>query len=188
MKLPQYASGVPDHLLVRFTCRRACGMRRFGRVSKRDWPFFGLSSDPDLSVSCLVCGGVQRDCQNWDRVFPYEPEVTRRAAPATSNPRASVVEQDRQPAACLTGVWCTRCRSNFAANADVIRLHYRLAHHHEPSEKLLAHVLGNTYSEAKWHAKRKYAVAGSSASAELDHEKRWSGVIQGGAPGSGKRR
>ena len=188
MRLPQYASGVPSSLIVRFICRRSCGIRRFGRASKHNWPFYGPSSDPRLFVTCLVCGGVQGNSQDWERVFPYELEETLETAGATPpHQSAAVHPADHHPSQ-ATGVWCTKCRSNFAANREAITHHYRLAHRIEPSETLIAHVLINTYLRAKWPAQPKFAKAASSAANDTDHERRWRGVIQGGAPGSGKRR
>ena len=188
MKLPQYASGVPSSRLVRFTCRRSCGIRRFGRTSKRDWPFCGPSSDPQLFVTCLVCAGVQGNSQDWERVFPYEPEEMTETAGITLQHQSSTLHRANHHPSKATGVWCTKCRSNFAANREAITEHYRLAHRIEPSETLIAHVLINTYARAKWPAKPKSAKAASSAANDTDHERRWRGVIQGGAPGSGKRR
>ena len=188
MRLPQYASGVPSSLIVRFICRRSCGIQRFGRSSKRDWPFYGPSADPQLFVTCLVCGGVQSNCQDWERVFPFEPEELLETANPELKPRSPTLHSAAQHRSQATGVWCTKCRSNFAASREAITEHYRLAHHLEASDTLVAHVLANTYARAKWPAKPKAAKVASSSATDTDHERRWLGVIQGGAPGSGKRR
>ena len=188
MRLPQYTSGVPSSLLVRFTCRRSCGMRRFGRTSKRDWPFYGASTDPQLFVTCLICSGVQADSQDWDRVFPYEPEELRVTVNTAPLPRSANVGPADHRVSRPTGVWCTKCRSNFAANREAVNEHYRISHHLEPSETLIAHVLANTQARAKWPARLTTSSVALSSAADADHERRWGKVIQGGAPGSGKRR
>ena len=76
MELPGYAKSTLRDRLVRFVCRETCGVTRYGRTSKRDWPFIGTNNDPALYVTCLYCGATQRDSQNWTRVF--DPDIDPR--------------------------------------------------------------------------------------------------------------
>ncbi len=68
MSIPNYAASTPRELLVKFLCKSSCAKGRYGRVSKSPWSSQGVNTDPDLFVTCLVCGGKQRDSYNWARV------------------------------------------------------------------------------------------------------------------------
>lgn len=68
MALPHYAQSTPKHLLVKFLCKSLCNTSRYGQVSKFPWTREGPNQDPGLYVTCLRCGGTQRDKYNWASV------------------------------------------------------------------------------------------------------------------------
>ncbi len=68
MAIPKYAQHVPKHRLVQYLCKSSCIKTRYGEVSKYPWSSDGANYDPDLFVTCLRCGGIQRDSYNWSRL------------------------------------------------------------------------------------------------------------------------
>ena len=68
MAIPKYAQGVPRSQLVQFLCKSRCAKTRYGQVSKPSWSSDGSVMDHELYVTCLKCGGTQRDNYNWIRV------------------------------------------------------------------------------------------------------------------------
>jgi hypothetical protein len=68
MAIPKYAQGVPRNLLVNYLCKSRCAKMSYGKVSKFSWSKDGSKLDHDLYVTCLKCGGTQRDNYNWINV------------------------------------------------------------------------------------------------------------------------
>lgn len=70
MAWPKYAASYENrkHLLAQYLCKRKCNAIRYGVVSKQPWTNAGQPKDPDLYVTCLMCGGTQDDNYNWGRL------------------------------------------------------------------------------------------------------------------------
>lgn len=66
--LPQYAAGVPRHMLVKCLCKGSCGKMVYAKVSKYPWREAGAAGDPELWATCLRCGNESSDEYNWIRV------------------------------------------------------------------------------------------------------------------------
>jgi hypothetical protein len=94
---------------------------------------------------------------------------------------------DPTPKQRRTGVWCNLCQSNFAATEAAVVAHYEWSHGRKPLAAELQKVLHNTFRK-KFSRKMSGTNGGMSAQAEAEHEWNWNHVIQGGSPGSGRRR
>ena len=89
-------------------------------------------------------------------------------------------------------VWCTRCNSNLRGTAEAIISHFKHEHGRSPTTEEITRILLNKKTPKLLKKRKKSKVRGMPSSRFVDpdaeHNIRWSKVIQGGAPGLGKKK
>lgn len=87
-------------------------------------------------------------------------------------------------------VWCSQCMTTIRRAPDSIIDHFRKEHERSPTTDELEGILAKT--PVSMGQRNKFQVPLNSPDnpkdPELVHDQRWRHVIQGGAPGLGKRR
>lgn len=74
------------------------------------------------------------------------------------------------------------------ASPEVIEAHFRSNHARTPTQKEIQAVLENTEPRKVKKTRAKPLPSGSGVDSGDEHERRWRRVIQGGAPGLGRKR
>jgi hypothetical protein len=91
-----------------------------------------------------------------------------------------------------SSVWCTLCLTNLAGASKVIIAHFRSSHGRAPTSEEIQKVLSNTTDKKFLNKRKKRKVRGTPSDKfvdkDIEHNVRWSKIIQAGAPGLGKKR
>lgn len=101
-------------------------------------------------------------------------------------------ESDNPSSPSTSSVWCILCLTNLIGTTIAITAHFRRSHGRAPTSVEIQKVLANT-TDKKFRAKQKKPKGRGTPSdkfidKDIEHNVRWSKVVQAGAPGLGKKR